>query len=186
MNDVSDYMRALDQEITESAQLTNRQTRRPVRRRETPGTLAMQAILDTADSPFADPADAHAPTPGRLQRPETGWRTSGTASSVGVVRTGKQDGPRTVHVTVVRSPVDGVTRLNPVDRTPVGIRVTVGMTTDTIQIDLEAERVNRTTVTEVGQRSEPQAFTESAGHETRRVTREGAVTKDGPHSKSKR
>jgi uncharacterized protein (TIGR02271 family) len=202
MSDVGEYVQALDKEILESAVLTHRRTRRPVARHESSGALAMQAMLDSPDgsvpvtgmSKVTGGATAERytgdtlfKTPTKLQLLEERLSANKEKYQAGSVQVGKKVETRTENVNVALSHDEVVIERPVTDARPVEGNVVLGAATDTIRVDLEAERANVskqayvTEEVEVGKRTETEQNTYSGtvGREVLDVTKTGEVEVTG-------
>ena len=132
-------------------------------------------------------------TPTKLQLLEERLSVNKEKYQAGSVQVGKKVEARTENVDVTLSHDEVVIERHPVSGArPVEGNVTLGAATDTIKIDLEAERANVskqafvTEEVEVGKRSETEqkTYSETVGREVLDVTKTGEVEVTGDPTKT--
>ena len=158
-----------------------------------PVAAAGAASIATAADHFKD--EALFKTPTKLQLIEERLSVNKEKYQAGSVEVGKKVETRTENVNVALQHDEVVIERRPVtDARPVEGNVTLGAASQTIKVDLEAERANVqkqafvTEEVEVGKRTETEqkTFTETVGREVLDVTRTGDVEVTGDVKTDKR
>ena len=152
--------------------------------------VATGAAVTAADH-YTD--EAMFKTPTRLQLLEERLNVNKEKYVAGSVQVGKKVETRTENVNVALQHEEVVIERHPVtDARPVEGNVTLGASSETIKVDLEAERANVskqafvTEEVEIGKRSqsETQTFSETIGKEVLDVTKTGEVEVSGDTTKT--
>ena len=181
VKDMNEYR--MGQDYTDEAQVSDIRT---LRGTDYTAPTAMSGSTATASDHYQD--ENLFKTPTRLQLLEERLMVNKERYQAGSVQVGKRVETRTENVNVALSHDEVVIERHPVaDARPVDGNVTLGASTETIRVDLEAERANVskqayvTEEVEVGKRteSEQKTYSDTVGREVLDVTKTGEVEVTG-------